>query len=159
MTYAATAGGKSPGRRNRGPFENCPVLRAVNAAPREMFLGLVVTHPTLGEHSLIPVVLWVGFCGQFSHVHKEDWQAPSNCGLGYPQARPGAKSLVAMADSGGKSFTFSTPKVRYSHTVSNTVHRESPLSRWPSRHSLFWPFPCNCENWGEGRNTCDTHCS
>lgn len=77
--------------------------------------------------------------------------------LATPQARPGARSLVVMADSGGKSFAFSTPKVPYSQTVSNTMHRESPLSRWPGRHGLFRSFPCNCENWGEGRNTCDTH--
>lgn len=49
--------------------------------------------------------------------------------LATQQARPRARSLAVMADSGSKAFPFSTLKVHYSQTVSNTAHRDSLLSR------------------------------
>lgn len=70
--------GSPRGGETEGPLRTVPFLELSMLSPRETFFALIATHPTLGEHSLILIMLWVGVCGQVSHVHqgsgdKDNW--------------------------------------------------------------------------------------
>lgn len=76
--------GSPRGRETEDPLRIVLFLELSMLPPGKCSLASLSPTPPSGEYSLILIVLWVGFCGQISCVHKEDWQAPSNYVLGYP---------------------------------------------------------------------------
>lgn len=80
--------GSPRGGETESPLRTVLFFELPMLPPGEMFLGLMATRPALGEHSRILTLLWVGFCGQISRVHKDDRQTPFEL-CAWPPKRPG----------------------------------------------------------------------